>query len=56
VKGSAAALSALAEVLIRESVRTREIFAALYAGPPFGEVCQESISNQAGIGNKHTRR
>jgi hypothetical protein len=40
----------------RSGMRTIEVFAALDAGPTFGAVCHESISNQAGIGNKDTRR
>ena len=40
------------EVLNRESIRTSEIFVALGAAWTFGEACQESISNQAGIGNE----
>jgi hypothetical protein len=46
----------VADVLIREEIRTRECFAALDAVPTVFEVCQDSISNQVGIHNKHTRR
>jgi hypothetical protein len=42
--------------LNREGIGTSEVFAALDAGMMFGEVCQESISNQAGIGNEDTQR
>ena len=43
------------EVLNRESIRPSEIFGALGAAWTFGEACQESISNQAGIGNEDKR-
>ena len=56
MKGSAADLYVLKNVLHRKGMRTVEVFAALDAGPTFAEACQESISTQAGIGNKDTPR
>jgi hypothetical protein len=37
-------------------MRAFEVFAAPAVDPPFAEVCPGAISNQADIGNKHTRR
>jgi len=48
-------LSVTEEVLNRESRRPSEIFVALGAAWTFGGACQESISNQAGIGNEDKR-
>jgi len=56
VKAFAVALPVLTDVLNREGIGTSEVFAALDAGMMFVEVCQESISNQAGMGNKDRRR
>jgi hypothetical protein len=52
VKAFAVALPVLTDVLNREGIGISEVFAALDAGMMFVEVCQESISNQAGMGNK----
>jgi hypothetical protein len=56
VKGFVVALPLLTDVLNPEGIGTSEVFAALDDGTMFVEVCQESISNQAGMGNKDRRR
>jgi hypothetical protein len=56
VIGFAVPLPLLTDVLNHEGIGISEVFAALDAGTMFVEVCQESISNEAGMGNEDRRR